>query len=31
MAKLKTEDPGWQLNLTGEQLDSFYADLAKTK
>ena len=31
MAQLKTEDLGWQLSFTGDQLDSFYADLAKTK
>jgi cyclase len=31
MAQLKTDDLGWQLSLTGSQLDSFYADLAKTK
>ena len=31
MAQLKTDDLGWQLSFTGPQLDSFYADLAKTK
>ena len=31
MAELKTEDLGWHLSFTGDQLDSFYADLAETK
>jgi cyclase len=31
MAQLKTDDPGWQLNLTGEQLDIFYAELSQAK
>jgi cyclase len=31
MAQLKTDDPSWQLNLTGEQLDSFYAELSRAK
>ena len=31
MAQLKTNDPGWQLNLTGEQLDLFYAELSRAK
>jgi cyclase len=31
MARLKTADPGWQLNYTGDQLDGFYADLSRTK
>ena len=29
MAQLKTDDLGWQLNFTGSQLDSFYAELTK--
>lgn len=29
MAQLKTDDLGWQSNLTGNQLDSFYAELTK--
>jgi hypothetical protein len=31
MAELKTEDLGCHLSFTGDQLDSFYADLAETK
>jgi hypothetical protein len=31
MAQLKTDDPGWQLDLTGEQLDIFYAELSQAK
>ena len=31
MAQLKTDDLGWQLSFTGDQLDSFYADLSRTK
>ena len=29
MAQLKTDDLGWQFNFTGNQLDSFYAELTK--
>lgn len=29
MAQLKTDDLGWQLSFTGEQLDGFYADLSR--
>jgi hypothetical protein len=28
MAQLKTENFGWELNLSGEQLDGFYAELS---
>ena len=31
MAQLKTDDLGWQLSFTGDQLDSFYAELSQTK
>ncbi len=31
MAQLKTDDLGWQLNFTGEQLDGFYAELSGVK
>ena len=31
MAQLKTDDLGWHLSFTGEQLDSFYAELSETK
>ena len=31
MAQLKTDDLGWQLNFTGDQLDRFYAELSRTK
>jgi len=31
MAQLKTDDLGWQLNLTGDQLDGFYAELSRAK
>jgi cyclase len=31
MAQLRTDDLGWQLSFTGDQLDSFYADLSRTK
>jgi cyclase len=31
MAQLKTDDLGWQLSFTPDQLDSFYAELAGTK
>jgi cyclase len=31
MAQLKTTDLGWQLSFTGDELDSFYADLSQTK
>lgn len=31
MAQLKTADLGWQLSFSGDQLDSFYADLSQTK
>ncbi len=30
MAQLKTADLGWQLSFTGDQLDSFYAELSRT-
>ena len=29
LARLQTDDLGWQLRFTGEQLDRFYADLLK--
>jgi glyoxylase-like metal-dependent hydrolase (beta-lactamase superfamily II) len=31
MAQLKTDDIGWQLNFTGDQLDRFYAELSRAK
>src|ERR1035438_952052 len=31
MAQLKTDDLGWHLSFTGEQLDGFYAELSETK
>ena len=31
MSQMKTDDMGWNLNLSGEQLDGFYAELAHTK
>jgi glyoxylase-like metal-dependent hydrolase (beta-lactamase superfamily II) len=31
MAQLKTDDLGWQPNFTGQQLDSFYAELSRSK
>jgi cyclase len=31
MTQLKTDDLGWQLNFTGDQLDGFYADLSQAK
>ncbi len=31
MARLKTTDLGWQLSFTGDQLDSFYTELSRTK
>ncbi|MGA9529638.1 MAG: MBL fold metallo-hydrolase [Terriglobales bacterium] len=31
MAQLKTDDLGWQLKLTGEQVDRFYAELLQAK
>ena len=31
MAQLKTDDLGWQLSFTGDQLDGFYAELSRTK
>ena len=31
MAHLKTDDLGWHLSFTGNQLDSLYADLAGTR
>lgn len=31
MAQLKTDDLGWKFNFTGNQLDSFYAELSATK
>ena len=31
MAQLKTDDPGWQPDFTGQQLDSFYAELSRSK
>ena len=30
MAQLKTADLGWQLSFSGDQLDSFYAELSRT-
>jgi hypothetical protein len=30
MAQLKTTDLGWQLSFSGDQLDSFYAELSRT-
>jgi glyoxylase-like metal-dependent hydrolase (beta-lactamase superfamily II) len=31
MAKLKTDDLGWEPNFKGEQLDRFYAELSQAK
>ena len=31
MAQLKTDDLGWHLSFTGEQLDGFYSELSETK
>ena len=31
MAQLKTDDLGWQLKFTGDQLDGFYAELSRAK
>jgi glyoxylase-like metal-dependent hydrolase (beta-lactamase superfamily II) len=31
MAHLKMDDLGWQLSLTGDRLDRFYAELSRTK
>jgi glyoxylase-like metal-dependent hydrolase (beta-lactamase superfamily II) len=31
MAQLKTDDLGWQLKFTGEQIDRFYAELSEAK
>jgi len=31
MSQLKTDDLGWKLNLSQEQLDGFYAELSRTK
>jgi cyclase len=31
MAELKAGDPGWEMNLTGEALDRFYAELSEAK
>lgn len=31
MSQLKTDDLGWHLTFTGEQLDGFYADLSRTE
>jgi hypothetical protein len=31
MAQLKTDDLGWRLNFTGDDLDRFYAELSPTK
>jgi len=31
MTQLKTDDLGWKLNFSAEQVDSFYAELARTK
>jgi cyclase len=31
MAQLKTDDLGWKLNFTGEDLDRFYAELSQPK
>jgi glyoxylase-like metal-dependent hydrolase (beta-lactamase superfamily II) len=31
MAQLKTDDLGWRLSFTGDQLDMFYAELSRTK
>jgi len=31
MAQLKTDDLGWKLSFTGEDLDRFYAELSQTK
>ena len=31
MAELKTDDLGWQLSFTGEQLDRFYLELSEAK
>ena len=31
MAQLKTDDLGWQLKFTSDQLDGFYAELSLAK
>jgi len=31
MSQLKTDDLGWKLNFSGEQLDGFYAELSRSK
>ena len=31
MAKLKTDDLGWQFNFTGDRLERFYAELSRLK
>jgi hypothetical protein len=31
MGQLKTDDLGWRLNITGDRLDRFYAELSGTK
>jgi len=31
MAQLKTDDLGWQLNFTGDQLDGFFAEFSRMK
>lgn len=31
MAHLKTDDLGWQLSFTGDQVDRFYAELSRTE
>lgn len=31
MARLNTDDPGWRLNFTGDQLDHFYSELSRSK
>jgi hypothetical protein len=31
MSQLNTDDLGWKLNFSGEQLDGFYAELPCTK
>jgi cyclase len=31
MGELKTDDLGWRFNFTGRDLDSFYAELSRTK
>jgi hypothetical protein len=30
MAQLKTDDLGWRFSFTGDALDRFYAELART-